>query len=80
MKTVNIVEARAQLSKPVDAAEKGEAVCITRRGKAVAQITAVPAPKKRISAAMLRRVTEGMTFQSKSAGDFMRRIRDTDRY
>lgn len=36
MDTVNIREARRRLSKLVDAAERGEAVVITRHGKRVA--------------------------------------------
>ena len=38
MDTVNIREARRRLSKLVDAAERGEAVVITRRGKKVARL------------------------------------------
>ncbi len=35
---VSLAEAKAQLSKLVERAAAGEPVCITRRGKAVAQI------------------------------------------
>lgn len=44
MGTVNIAEARKHLSALVRAAERGEAVTITRRGKEVARI--VPAERK----------------------------------
>lgn len=79
-KTVNLTEARAQLSKLVDRAAAGEPVSITRRGKPVAQITAIAVPRKQIDAAALRAVTDRMPMQSESAGDFVRRTRDGDRY
>ena len=44
-----------------------EAVCITRRGKPVARITAVDAPRKRIDAAALQSVTDAMPVQPESA-------------
>ena len=44
MDTVDITEARRRLSKLVRAAEQGESVVITRRGKEVARI--VPAERK----------------------------------
>jgi prevent-host-death family protein len=80
MKTVSIAEAKAHLSELVDQAEDGDPVCITRRGKPVAQLVAVTKPRKRIDTAALRALTERMTPQAESAGDFIRRMRDTDRY
>ena len=44
MDTVNMKEARQRLSELVRAAERGESVVITRRGKKVARI--VPADQK----------------------------------
>lgn len=38
MRRVNIREARQELSRLVDAAERGESTVITRRGQAVARI------------------------------------------
>jgi prevent-host-death family protein len=80
METVSLADAKARLSELVDRAEAGEPVTITRRGKAVAQITAVKQPKKPINAAALLAVTANMPMQEESAGDFMRRIRDEARY
>jgi prevent-host-death family protein len=68
------------LSELVERAAAGEAVCITRRGKPVAQITTVDAPRKRIDAAALQAVTDAMPVQPESARDFIRRMRDEDRY
>ena len=80
MKTVNLAEAKAHLSRLVEEARGGEPICITRRGKPVAQLVAVTAPKKPIDVAALRALVEGMQPQRDSAGEFMRRMRDDERY
>jgi antitoxin (DNA-binding transcriptional repressor) of toxin-antitoxin stability system len=68
------------LSELVARAAAGEAVCITRRGKPVTRTTAVDAPRKRIDAAVLQAVTDAMPVQPESAREFIRRMRDEDRY
>ena len=77
---VSLADAKARLSELVERAAAGEAVYITRRGKPVAQITTVDAPRKRIDAAALQAVTDAMPVQPESARDFIRRMRDEDRY
>ena len=44
MKTVNIHEAKTQLSKLVEAASKGESFVIAKAGKPVVKVTALNAP------------------------------------
>jgi prevent-host-death family protein len=44
MKTVNIHEAKTQLSKLVEEASKGEAFIIAKAGKPVVKVTALSAP------------------------------------
>ena len=44
MKTVNIHEAKTQLSKLVDDASKGEPFIIAKAGKPVVKVTALTAP------------------------------------
>ena len=80
MKHVNLAEAKAHLSELVERAAAGEPVCISRRGKPVAQIIAVAAARKPIDVAALRAMTDAMSMQSESAGAFIRRMRDEDRY
>lgn len=80
MKRVSLADAKAHLSGLVERAAAGEPVCITRRGKAVAQITAVDIPRRRIDVAALRAMTEAMPAQTAIARDFIRRMRDEDRY
>jgi prevent-host-death family protein len=80
VKTVNLADAKAHLSELVESAAAGEAVCITRRGKAVAQITAIDTPRKRVDPAALRAMTDAMPVQPQTARDFIRGMRDDDRF
>ena len=80
MDHVTLADAKAHLSELVAKAEAGETVVITRRGKPVAQITTIEAEKKPFDFDALRALTKNMTYQEQSAGDFIRWMRDTDRY
>ena len=51
MRNVNLANAKAHLSQLVERAAAGDTVRITRRGKPVAQITAIKRPRKRIDLA-----------------------------
>ena len=80
MRNVNLAEAKAHLSKLVDRAAAGETVRIMRRGKPVAQITGIKTRAKRIDLSALRALTDAMPLQRESAREFVRRLRDQDRY
>ena len=80
MKSVSVAEAKAHLSDLISRAADGETINITRRGKPVAQLVAVKKLRKKIDVDMLRRITEGQSLQKQSAGDFIREMRDSDRY
>jgi prevent-host-death family protein len=80
MTAVNLADAKAHLSELVDRVEAGETVDILRRGKLVARLTPPERPRKPIDLARLKAVTDQMPMQSESAGDFVRRMRDEDRY
>lgn len=80
MTDIPLAEAKAHLSELVARAEAGETVRITRRGRPVAEITPIRREKKPLDVDALRRALEGMPMQSESAGDFIRRMRDEDRY
>jgi prevent-host-death family protein len=80
MDSVNLADAKAHLSELVERAAGGEAVRITRRGKPVAQLTAVDQPKKRIELPALRALTATMPQQTETARELVRRMRDEDRY
>jgi len=80
MKRVSLADAKAHLSRLVENAAAGQPVCITRRGKPIAQIIAVDVPRKRIDVTRLRAITDAMPVQPETARDFIRRMRDEDRY
>ncbi|HEV2186822.1 MAG TPA: type II toxin-antitoxin system prevent-host-death family antitoxin [Stellaceae bacterium] len=80
MDTVSLADAKARLSELVARAEAGEDICITRRGKPAVRLTRVERPKIPIDFAAIRKLRESMPMQSESAGDFIRRMRDEDRY
>jgi antitoxin (DNA-binding transcriptional repressor) of toxin-antitoxin stability system len=67
MWNVNLAEAKAHLSKLVKRAAAGETVHIMRRGKLVAQITAIKTPAQRIDLLALRALTDAMPLQQESA-------------
>ncbi|HEX4077951.1 MAG TPA: type II toxin-antitoxin system prevent-host-death family antitoxin [Rhizomicrobium sp.] len=80
MKSVNLAEAKAHLSELVERAAAGESVCIMRRGKPVARLTAAETRRKRVDVKALRELTASMPMQKETAGAFVRRMRDEDRY
>jgi prevent-host-death family protein len=80
MLRVNLAAAKARLSELVERAAAGDPVCITRRGKPVAQITAIKTPRKRIDIAALSAMTDAMPLQAERSRDLIRRMRDEDRY
>jgi prevent-host-death family protein len=80
MISVSLAEARARLSELIDGVMAGEVVCITRCGKPVARLVAAQRPRKPIDPSKLRALTDTMPRQKESAGRFIRRMRDQDRY
>ena len=80
MGAINLADAKAHLSEVIERAVAGESLYITRRGKVVARISAAEAPRQRIDGPALRAMTDVMPMQAESAGDFVRRMRDEDRY
>jgi prevent-host-death family protein len=80
MSAINLADAKAHFSELVDRVEAGETVDILRRGKLVARLTPPERPRKPIDLARLKAVTDQMPMQAESAGDFVRRMRDEDRY
>lgn len=80
MNAINLADAKAHLSEIIDRVEAGESIDITRRGKLVARLVPATPPRKPVSAAELRAVTETMLRDDQSAADLVRWMRDTDRY
>jgi len=80
MTTVKLAHAKAHLSELIDRAEAGETIAITRHGKVVAQLTPAKPERKPIDFAALKALTDAQPYQSESAADFVRRMRDESRY
>ncbi len=80
MNTINLADAKARLSELVDRVESGDTIAITRRGKAVAQLTAVARPLMPVDATQLQALTAAMPLQATTAADLVRSMRDDDRY
>ncbi len=80
MKSVNIAEAKAQLSELIALAEAGETICIMRRGTPVAQLSAIQAEIEPIDLADLKSFTDTLPPQPESSADLVRRMRDEARY
>ncbi len=80
MTDISLAEAKAKLSELVTRAAAGEPIRITRRGMPIVQITAVTRPRQPIDVDALDAMTADWPMQTESAGDFVRRMRDEDRY
>jgi prevent-host-death family protein len=78
--TVTLAEAKASLNALIDRVEAGETVAITRRGKQIAVLAPPERRLKRVDIEALRAISDATPRQSEGAGDFVRRMRDEDRY
>ena len=74
---VTVAEAKAQLSRLLDAVEAGQPVVITRRGKAVAEL--VPRQAVHDLLPQLRRLRDSLPRQANSGVDTVRELRDHSR-
>ena len=80
MDNYSVTDARTRLSELVARAEQGETIGITRHGKFVAYLAP---PSKSLSAVdvdALHRLASRLPVQRQGAGDFIRAMRDSDRY
>ena len=76
MITVNLAQAKARLSELLDQVEAGEEVLITRRGKAVAHLSAVVRPKKPLPLRELAGFRASMPRLRRPAAELLREARD----
>ncbi|MBA2446246.1 MAG: type II toxin-antitoxin system prevent-host-death family antitoxin [Nocardioidaceae bacterium] len=79
-RVVSLAEAKATLSELVKAAEAGETIAITKRGKPVAELRAQQRPRLGVDLDLLRRTTEHMEPHEESASVVLRSLRDDSRY
>lgn len=77
MEHITLTDAKAHLSDIIDRVERGETVAITRRGKVAARISPSLPEKTKIDIAMLDELHALIPMQEESAGEFVRRMRDS---
>lgn len=87
MGVIKIDDIKDQVEELVSRAEAGETILIEKDGKTVARIEGVvgseaaqDGPRRKIDMTALRELTQSQPFQTESAADFIRRMRDEDRY
>ncbi|USX20732.1 type II toxin-antitoxin system prevent-host-death family antitoxin [Oxalobacteraceae bacterium OTU3REALA1] len=78
MYTFSLAEAKAQLSKLIELVESGGQVTITRRGKAVARIVKSEQPRQQVPSLAEHRA--GIRYRGEPAAEFIRKMRDSDRF
>lgn len=76
MVSVSLVHAKAHLSELLDRVEAGQEIVITRRGKAVAHMSAVVRPRKPLPLEDLAEFRESMPRLRRPATELLREIRD----
>ncbi len=77
---MNLADAKARFSEVVDRAVAGESVDILRRGKLVARVVPVERELKPIDVERLRALTDTLPYQTQSSVEFLREMRDEERY
>ena len=80
MDSYSLADAKARLSELIDRVEAGETVEITRRGKPLARLISAERKLKPFDWDEFRRLTDRQAMQKMGAGEFIRGMRDTDRY
>jgi prevent-host-death family protein len=78
MQTFTLAEAKAQLSRLVEMVEAGEDVTITKRGRPAVRIVPSTPPRQQLPS--LAEFRARLPQQKQSAGEFIRELRDSDRY
>ena len=76
MSTFSVAEAKANLSKLLERAEKGEKVVITRRGEPIVQLAPVRTTKPGIDFDRLRALRAAMPKAKTPADKLVRKMRD----
>lgn len=78
MSTYTLAQAKAQLSRLIILAEAGEEITITKRGRAVVKLVPSEPPRQQMPSLAEHRAQ--MTPQTEPAGEFIRKLRESDRY
>jgi prevent-host-death family protein len=79
MLTVNLAEAKANLSALLDKVERGEEIVITRHGRPVAQLKSPEVPKKPLPFDELEAFRATMPRLRRPSARLLREMRDEER-
>lgn len=79
-RNVSLAAAKARLSELTERAEHGEEFVITKRGKPVAVLSRIDAPRRPLDVALARDLTRRLPKQPESSSELVRRMRDEERY
>lgn len=80
MKQIPLADAKARLSELINAVTAGETIEITRRGRAVAKLVPTETPRKPIDYDRLRKHIASLPMDEESSGEFVRKMREDERY
>ena len=80
MERINLPDAKSHLSEIIDRVEAGESIKIMCRGHAAAQLHPLHTPHQKIDVDALSKLRESQQMQTIPAADFIRQMRDSDRY
>jgi prevent-host-death family protein len=80
MQTVNVREARAQISQLLDAVEAGEEIIIQRNGKPVAQLVPVKSSRSMVHFPDRRAFRQRFPPSREDSVDLVRMLRDNERF
>lgn len=80
MTDISIAEAKAKFSEIIALVERGSAQVITRRGKPVARIVPMRHLDGEIDVNALRDFVQSQPNKNGDSGEFIRWLRETDRY
>lgn len=86
MSVIKINDMKDQIEELVTRVQAGETILIEKDGQTVARIERVASAsaedkqKRKIDITALQEFTRSQPLQRESAGDFIRRMRDEDRY
>ena len=78
MVTVNLTQAKAHLSELLDEVETGQEILITRRGKAVACLSAAVPPRKPVPLRELAEFRAAMPRLRLPSAELLREMRDEE--
>lgn len=80
MDAFNVAEAKAKFSELIDRVEAGESIDVMRRGRLIARVSPATPSKQAVNPNLLAAARAGAPRQPVSAGEFVRTMRDADRY